>query len=213
MATEHTPREPFAPLPGGRAFPVANPTPDNINFRELADALARLCRHNGFVSSSFYSVAQFQYLVCDLVAEHDYGDAEVNRKTQLRALLADSHVAYVGHVPDGVRHGMADSLAEFDSIAFVIQRAVFAAAGIEWNDPEAFINVGTATICARNTEARDILNDPNPGQPVHGQRIRPMHWVDAADAWYTRLQSLTGRGHNAPVADDLSTLPPLRREA
>ena len=81
----------------GRAFPLLNPTPADIDSEDIAHALSLICRYGGHVSR-FYSVAEHCVLMSYAVpAEH-----------ALWALLHDATEAYLGDVISPLKHHLPE---------------------------------------------------------------------------------------------------------
>lgn len=77
----------------GLKFFPENPTPDMIDLKDIAHALAFSCRYNG-QCKMFYSVAEHSVYVSRMVPEEH----------ALAALLHDAAEAYVGDIVRGVKH-------------------------------------------------------------------------------------------------------------
>jgi hypothetical protein len=72
----------------GCAYPLLGPSPSDIDWRAIAEALSKICRFNGH-TTHFYSVAQHCALVADMLAPD----------LRLHGLLHDAHEAFIGDHP------------------------------------------------------------------------------------------------------------------
>ena len=76
----------------GHLLYILDPQPKDINIYDIAIGLSNQCRYNGQLPN-FYSVAQHSVIVAEM-AEADGR----NKKACLKALLHDSHEAYLGDI-------------------------------------------------------------------------------------------------------------------
>lgn len=86
----------------GKAFFPTRPNPDDIDIRDIAHALARLCRFNGH-SRHFYSVAEHSIRISDALLLK-YNDKQL----ALQGLLHDSEEAYIGDIASPIKHTIMD---------------------------------------------------------------------------------------------------------
>jgi len=87
----------------GAAFHILNPTPDEIDIRDIAAATSKLCRFTGHVKK-FYSVAEHCIHCSRLVPESD----------ALWALLHDAPEAYIADINRPLKHFTAAGPAYID---------------------------------------------------------------------------------------------------
>lgn len=93
----------------GKRFHYLDPSPDEINIKDIAHALALTCRFGGHVSE-FYSVAEHSVRVAH----------QVPLELCLSALLHDAHEAYLHDVPRPIK---ADIIG-YKEIANKIQEVI-----------------------------------------------------------------------------------------
>lgn len=216
--------QPWIQTASARAFPLSAPSPEHVAWRDVAASLGRLCRFNGH-SLAFYSVAQHCLLVERLVeaflqARRDSlpvldavpvmlrtaaldlirrcaMDDDLRRRLRLAALLHDAHEAYVGDIVTPVARELArraghDHIAELKS---AVDAAIYAAAGLPWPVPAAWLAVITAADrVALATEKADLLAEgPAWDQPLPVRApwpTKPLPEHLATDALLARLAEL-----------------------
>ena len=83
----------------GAYVDILEPSPRDIDIRDIAHALSMVCRYGGHVNRH-YSVAEHSYLVAQHVWRK-YGD----QKLALAALLHDSAEAYLGDMVNPMKRG------------------------------------------------------------------------------------------------------------
>lgn len=71
----------------GRAFPLLNPQPDDINIMDIAHALGMMCRYNGHCVE-FYSVGEHSCHISD----------QCSPENKLWGLLHDASEAYIADI-------------------------------------------------------------------------------------------------------------------
>lgn len=194
----------------GRKFPLIDPAPSDVDFRDIAMQLARINRFNGATAGAPYSVAQHCVLVTEILFCAASGgrfsaSALVWDRTQaellLYGLLHDAHEAYIGDQISPVFRAidaiMPKAAMTWCRLAAGIDRAVFAAAGLEPGMPAALYNaVRQADLIALATERRDVMPDGPWDVPLpapHSTRIVPEPWHIAAErweSWFRRLHSI-----------------------
>ena len=149
----------------GRAFPLLSPTPDDVDWRDIAAALAKQCRYNGHCEV-FYSVAQHSVLAAEVATGHELWDAldrqvfeaaleAVGEQALFRAvLLHDAPEAYIGDLTTPMKEAMrfmaraasamrsnlgwaaaVGGISAFDTIENLIAAAIHAKAGLPWPLP------------------------------------------------------------------------------
>lgn len=102
-------RGPWIQTYTGRAFPLFDATPEDINPTDIAHSLGMQCRYNGHVHT-FYSVAEH----CVLMSH------AVSPENALWALLHDATEAYVGDMVAPLKRTMPDFKAAEDRIMAAI---------------------------------------------------------------------------------------------
>lgn len=106
----------------GRAFDLLNPDWRDVDFDEMAGALARLARFTGHVASGPYSVAQHCVIGADAILA-ETGDAEA----AAAFLLHDAHEAYLGDIATPIAQALAQEAAiqaDEDHAAVIVRRAI-----------------------------------------------------------------------------------------
>lgn len=136
----------------GRVFPILNPTPEDIDARDIAHALSLQCRFTGHVRE-FYSVAEH----CVRCAIH------APTELALQALLHDAQEAYISDISRPLkRSGMLDGY-------MVVEDRIWKAVALKFGVPEKLDPiVKKLDAQALITEQRDLL----------GTQARP--WIDTA---------------------------------
>ncbi len=194
-------RRPKAFTASGRFVPLIGTMPSEIEFRDIAGHLARLCRFSG-ATVSHYSVAQHSVLTADLLAGH-------GPVTQLYGLLHDAHEYVFGDITTPVRRllqaasygvnmpGALDPIAE---LTRDVDAAIHARAGLVWPLPAATANlIRLADAKALATEIRDVCTDPRQADhlafgelppPMRGA-IKPWPWIKAEEKFLEKLEDLT----------------------
>lgn len=169
----------------GLEFNLLNPRPEHINFADVAEQLAKLCRFAG-ATQMFYSVAQHTLMVADLV----------NPSARPYALMHDAHEAYLGDWPTPVKQALSfqgggDALRRLEN---TIASALHNAAGLDWPVPEKIARqVKKADLQALATERANLLTPSKTPWPQikgvhpHLNHISPMSWPDAATALFSQF--------------------------
>ena len=197
----------------GRVFDLLEPTPAMVNFAEIADGLAKICRFGGH-THLHYSVAQHSVLCA----------REASRAAAPYALLHDVHEFVLGDLttpfkdalfwvlaglpaaPDGrpepdreaaiTLHGaICRRFAAFEDRHLA---AVHAAAGLTWPPPAAIAEeVRRLDRRALVTERRDLMfRAPLPwGREIEAAKpfrsiVKPLLPMQAADAWTIQARRL-----------------------
>lgn len=143
-------------MSSGKGVDLAAPSPDAVDFHDIAVGLANQCRFTGAMRDCFshYSVAQHSVLVATLVP-HEY---------RLRALLHDAHEAYVGDTASPMKWLLEEATPVAAKFIGVLtdewDKAIWERAGLRPpTDDEALI-VKNADTVALAIERRDLLNPP-----------------------------------------------------
>ena len=179
---------PWIQTQSGNAFPMLSPVAADVNWRDVAISLGRVCRFNGH-TTAFYSVAQHSLLTEQLVREAITSegrlshlaiaaagpaeevktaiakarhDDETARRLLLAVLLHDAHEAYIGDIATPVAQAL-ELLAGCDHVGALkaaVYRAVHAASGLSWplSSPWRSI-IRAADLIALATEKRDLLTE------------------------------------------------------
>lgn len=162
-------------------------TKDDIDIRDIAAALAKMCRFNG-ATRTFYSVAQHSVLVADML----YDDPVA----ACYGLLHDAHEAYVGDITRPCRV-LIELMASEDLVEHICnnaQQAIHRALGLAWPVPISMrAKVKHADDAALSTEFRDLIEgDPPVGLPTAWPRpiTRGLAWDKAEDLFMERYHRL-----------------------
>lgn len=177
----------------GRMVDLLNPTPADIDFDDICQQLAKENRYNGATPNTCYSVAEHlsrgalvvhHATGSDLAAAyflvHDFPEAYLKDDTtpKKRALAAIATQEF------GVLAGAV--IAAFDRMTERFDRAIAAAAGLDWPPPDdiaAFVHLYDRIML--NTEWRDLMRVPHPWpiepgeEPLADVTIRPWSWQRA----------------------------------
>lgn len=178
--------DPWMQTVSGGAWPLLAPSPHLVDWRDVANALARACRYNGHLAEDVppYSEAEHCCRVADILP----------LELRLPGLLHGAHKAFTPNVtaPQGEaieRLGGGEALRRLRALH---EAPLFAAAGWPYPMPrDAETRILQADLRIEATEKRDLmaecrrswrrLPDPLPGV------IIPWAWHRAADEWLTRL--------------------------
>ncbi|MFG1319866.1 hypothetical protein [Xanthobacter autotrophicus] len=168
----------------GRTWRLLDPSPADVDFRDIAAHLAKACRFAGACHVP-YSVAQHSVVVAD----------QLPPTLRLYGLLHDAHEAYIGDIPAPMKAALAvhNGREVLRSIVEMHDAAIHAAAGLPWPPPRAVAQaVHQADLRAFATEWRDLMPSgqtpaPVPFRPL-GTRIRPQPWAKAEEAFFAALQ-------------------------
>ena len=169
-------------MPSGHVVDLCAHKPEAIDIRDIASALAKLCRFTG-ATASFYSVAQHSVVVARFLPDRlkPYG------------LLHDAHEAYLGDIATPVKHLIGVEF--FKTVELALDRAIFAKAKLPW--PLCADDARTlkaADIAAFVLERHDlILNgerylppDLRMARPA-APHLKPLDWRAAEDLYIDAL--------------------------
>lgn len=159
----------------GKLFDLSMPDAELVDPRDIAHALAHICRFNGH-TNKFYSVAQHSCIVADLVpSEH-----------KLAALLHDAPEAYVGDMVRPLKRFMFS----YQHIEELVWQSICGRFGVDTELPKSVL---LADLTALATERRDLL-------PAHlaeweclqgiapmTKIIRPWTTIEARTHYFQRL--------------------------
>lgn len=172
----------------GKSFDLSAPDADLIDPRDIAHALAHICRFGGH-TSRFYSVAQHSCIVAELVPEEH----------KLAALLHDATEAYCGDMVRPLKMAMP-------TYCDIEERIWLAVCKRFWIDPDLPSCVYDADMIALATERRDLMPhhpaawdcltgvEPMPGT------IRPWSIQAAKDTYFRRLMDQLSIEHRKKAA-------------
>lgn len=177
-------RDIFVTTASGRSWRLLDPSPADVDFRDIAAHLARLCRFVG-AGHTFYSVAQHSVLVA----------SQLPPNMRLYGLLHDAHEAYLADISSPFKTALR-ALGGGEALAALVSRAdaaIHEAAGLQWPPPADVAEaVHQADLRAFATEWRDVGPSPNEPAPVPcralGTRIRPQTWPKAEEAFVEELR-------------------------
>jgi 5'-deoxynucleotidase YfbR-like HD superfamily hydrolase len=169
----------------GKPFDLTAPRADDIDPRDIAHALANLCRFNGH-TRQFYSVAQHSCLVADLVPEEH----------QLAALLHNAPDAYIGH--------MIEPLKQCVMFYRELERLIWTRICERFQISSALPDVvQAADLIVTATERRDLLPHTSTAwvvltgiEPLPAT-IRPWRPQEARDTYFQRLMDQLSADHRS----------------
>lgn len=182
---------PWIQLASGRALPLLDPGPRDVDLRAYVHGVAHLCRFVGH-AQSFYSVAQHLCLVHDAAG----------MAARPHALLHDLHEAAIGDVSAPMKAALRamhpDAGAAFAELERRHEAAVHEAVGLPFPAPDRVAaEVKTLDRRALATECRDLmrgvppfLRDTAPLPRV----VRPWAPARAAEEWLKRFDDLARLG-------------------
>lgn len=177
-------RDIYVTTASGRRWRLLDPSPADVDFRDIAAHIARICRFIG-AGHTFYSVAQHSVLVAAQLPPH----------MRLYGLLHDAHEAYLGDMSSPLKWALAviNGREVLDAIIGMQDAAIHAAAGLPWPPPrEVAEAVHAADQRAFCTEWRDLMprGEPCPIPFITlGARVRPQPWPKAEEAFVEALRT------------------------
>jgi len=177
----------------GIEFSLTAPTPEMVDIRDVAHALARVCRFGGHTRGEPYSVAQHSVFVSIRASQ------AAGRFAARLGLLHDAAEAYLGDMTAPLKRLMPDFVALEREVEAAIARRV----GL-W--PPASVPIGARDAVREadrrmlTTEARDLMGLANPAVAGFGNRpdyadmprIIPWPAADAEAAFLARFNELFG---------------------
>lgn len=188
----------------GVEFSLVAPTPEMVDFGDIAEHLSKLARFAGATPGHFYSVAEH----CVRAADDLYGRG-LDLECCAYALLHDAHEAYVVDriTPERwAEEAIARERFEDDAIVaavaevpkllrYRIDAAIHAAAGLQWppaSDMQQIVKQIDLTMLA--TERRDLMRPSlshwpilDGIEPLQG-RIAPWSWPHACRQYLEALR-------------------------
>lgn len=178
----------------GIDFDLSAPAPEMVDIRDIAHALARICRFNGHTSGdTAYSVAQHS------VAVSIRAGLSAGRLAARLGLLHDAAEAYLGDMTAPLKRLMPDFVALEREVEAAIARRFDLWPPVSVPIP-ARDAVREADRRMLATEARDLMGLANPAAAGFGNRpdytdmprIIPWPAADAEAAFLTRFNELFG---------------------
>ncbi|HEY0288532.1 MAG TPA: hypothetical protein VGC62_16235 [Pseudomonas sp.] len=173
----------------GRSLDLAAPDADLIDPRDIAHALANICRFGGH-TRKFYSVAQHSCIVADLVPDEH----------KLAALLHDATEAYVGDMVRPLKLAMPAYQAIEEQIWLAICKRF-------WIDSELPACVLNADMIALASERRDLMPHHSAAwscldgvEPI-AKTIRPWGIQEARDNYFQRLMDQLAIEHRRKAGE------------
>jgi hypothetical protein len=175
--------EPWIETVSGKKFHFLNPTPDEIDIKDIAYALANQCRFNGHVP--YFSVAEHSVAVA----------ARLVPKLQLAGLLHDAAEAYLSDIPSPIKQWLPD----YKAMEAVVQNAVWTKFGITLTDEDAK-SIKEADKDATSTEAYYLLRSKGrdwnsvlftPNKKYRPRSLPPSEAVQMFLHWYHELTNST----------------------
>ena len=179
----------------GLVWDAAKPTPEMINWIDIAESLAKQCRFNGHCKE-FYSVAQHSVLVANAVPSpyHLYG------------LLHDAHEAFIGDITRPVKNLIGRNYIK--DIEQKIDHAIYKAAGVEAPSDAIHALIKEADNRVLATEKRDLVTRPTPDGRWRSEylpldeQIRPLPWRVAKEMFANELHWALSRLRTARRVGD-----------
>lgn len=183
-----TDRGHFIGLSHGRRFYPLDARPEDIEIRDIAAFLSKVCRYGGHCRE-FYSVAQHSVLVSHVVPA----------PLALWGLLHDAAEAYIG---DLVRP-LKIVIPGYKPIEDGIMRAICERFGLSWPAPPEIKHADNIVLA---TEYRDLMVEPGSWGELPApleSRIVPWSPGVAEDAFLTRFLQVTGDPLARPTIEEI----------
>lgn len=156
----------------GRLVDLLDPTPDDINFVDIARALAQSTRYDGHTWAP-YTIAQHSVVVANLLPE----------RLRIHGLLHDAAEAYIGDITSPMKKALGRVVPGFRQALAAIEdhfeALIYEKAGVPLPTDIERERVLTADLTALAIEQRDLMvsdNDwglPYPA-PADRQPIKPV---------------------------------------
>ena len=168
-------------LASGRVVDILRPRPDDIDFSDIANGLARVQRFGGQINAEHYSVAEHSVLVSRLCLPHN----------AILGLLHDASEAYIGDCVTPLKR----QIPTYYTIEERWMLAIGRAAGLGERLAHLPIDVKVADTRALQTERRDLYSPPRrddsgiEASPIRLKGLRPR---DAEKQFRARFRELTG---------------------
>lgn len=155
---QHIRNRPWMQTKSGRAFPLVDPTPDDVHWPDVCYGLAHNNRYAGHAGT--YTVAQHSILVANALP----------KEYRLYGLLHDAHEAYIGDITRPVNKAILHLANRYEDetganvedvltdLKYGIDRAIFAKAGLNpIPSQEIREMVHVADVRALAAEVRDLM--------------------------------------------------------
>ena len=174
---------PYIETVSGVKFHFLNPTPNEIDIKDIAFSLANQCRFNGHVS--FFSVAEHSVAVA----------ARLPPSLQLAGLLHDAAEAYLSDIPSPIKQWLPDYKAMEDTV----QKVINAKFEIQLSDADSKL-LKEADKDATSTEAYYLLRSKGvdwnsvlfqPNKKYKPRSLPPSEAVQMFLHWYHELTNST----------------------
>lgn len=184
----------------GRHVDPLNLQASDVDIRDIAAALSKMCRFNGHVRD-FYSIGQHSVLVSEqavLLAVKGLGTAVSIRTAALFGLLHDASEAYIADIIQPVKHTV--EFTEYRQIEARIQAAVCERFAIPLDNPFPAACVKRADEILLAAEFRDLVPHADAAwaaQCTQVSRIRPLLPERAELLFLRRFTELTEARHAA----------------
>lgn len=170
----------------GKRFSLLEPKAADVDIKDIAHALAHLCRFTGH-SKWFYSVAQHSVLA----------SLEVRPEFARAALLHDAAEAYIGDVSAPLKYAMAEVYGDGDHPYAQIEDRIAAVVSNAFGlNPEMLHHpaVRQADLRMLMTERRDLMHTAKLGWNISAEPyptvIVPWSAYKAEQEFLARLQAL-----------------------
>jgi hypothetical protein len=170
----------------GRNVDLLSPRPDDIDFADIAEHLAKENRFNGATPDVAYSVAQHLYIGADAILE-----ATRDPVAAAYFVLHDAHEAFlkddttpkkraIGAIAEQFGAQAGQIIQAFDALTATWDEAIHVAAGLTWPMPSAIEELVHAwDRVMLLTEWRDLMKVPAPFDAegvVLAGKITPQTW-------------------------------------
>ena len=180
-------------MPSGAIIDLETLTFEQVNFRDIAASLAKICRFTG-ATFSHYSVAQHSILVASILPP----------QLQAYGLLHDAHEAYLGDIATPVKNLLRRTNSPvslgphpLDLAETVIDAAIYKAARMPW--PLGAGEIKQLKLCdfmAFNTERLDLMLGGDSAVPQAQRmprlpvpKIKPWPWPEAEEKFLEALRT------------------------
>jgi hypothetical protein len=159
---------PWTNTVSGRDVHLLNPSPDEIDIKDIAAGLSKMCRYNGQISE-FYSVAQHSV----------YAAILAKPESRMHALLHDASEAYLGDVISPLK----PLLTNYEEIEKRMMSAIAKKFNFTFDDHEHVHKIDQRLL---TTEVQQLIPHHNLDwkltAPAYQFKIEPLDW------WRAELQ-------------------------
>ncbi len=179
----------------GKAWDMLHPLPEDVDWRDIAYHLAKICRFNG-ATLSHYSVAQHSIIVA----------RQLPPEWRLYGLLHDAHEFAFGDMTQPVKlalsifkHERGNGMSAYEVLEARAAHAIHRAAGLFFPLVDEIEDaVKRADMVALATEARDLLAPSSiPWGLIHKPLTRPIipwSWPKAEQEFLAALDHMLPAG-------------------